>query len=115
MAESRRKINPKVVEVPSMDALGHRQPQNLEMETAVLGALMNEQDAFGQVAEILRRESFYDDKNQLVYEAIRDLAAQQKPVDVITVVEQLDQKGNLEDVGGMQYVAALSDFSYRLL
>ena len=92
-----------------MDALGHRQPQNLEMETAVLGALMNEQDAFGQVAEILRPESFYEHKNQLVYEAIRDLAAQQKPVDVITVVEQLDQKGHLEEVGGMQYVAALSD------
>ena len=45
MAEARRKINPKVVEVPSMYALGHRQPQNLEMETAVLGALMNEPDA----------------------------------------------------------------------
>ena len=109
MAEARRKINPKVVEVPSMDSLGHRQPQNLEMETAVLGALMNEQDAFGQVAEILRPESFYDHKNQLVYEAIRDLAAQQKPVDVITVVEQLDQKGHLDEVGGMPYVAALSD------
>jgi replicative DNA helicase len=109
MAEARRKTNPKVVEVPSMDSLGHRQPQNLEMETAVLGALMNEQDAFGQVAEILRPESFYDHKNQLVYEAIRDLAAQQKPVDVITVVEQLDQKGHLDEVGGMPYVAALSD------
>ena len=90
-----------------MDSLGHRQPQNLEMETAVLGALMNEQDAFGQVAEILRPESFYDHKNQLVYEAIRDLAAQQKPVDVIPVVEQLDQKGNVEDVGGEPYVDAL--------
>ena len=109
MAEARRKTTPKVVEVPSMDSLGHRQPQNLEMETAVLGALMNEQDAFGQVAEILRPESFYDHKNQLVYEAIRDLAAQQKPVDVITVVEQLDQKGHLDEVGGMPYVAALSD------
>ncbi len=109
MAEAKRKVNPKIVEVPSMDALGHRQPQNLEMETAVLGALMNEQDAFGQVAEILRPESFYDHKNQLVYEAIRDLAAQQKPVDVITVVEQLDRKGHLDEVGGMPYVAALSD------
>lgn len=109
MAEARRKNNPKVVEVPSMDSLGHRQPQNLEMETAVLGALMNEQDVFGQVAEILRPESFYEHKNQLVYEAIRDLAAQQKPVDVITVVEQLDQKGHLDEVGGMPYVAALSD------
>ena len=54
MAGTSRKANPKIVEVPSMDSLGHRQPQNLEMETAVLGALMNEQDAFGQVAEILR-------------------------------------------------------------
>lgn len=107
--DTRRKVNPKIVEVPSMDALGHRQPQNLEMETAVLGALMNEQDAFGQVAEILRPESFYEHKNQLVYEAIRDLAAQQKPVDVITVVEQLDRKGHLDEVGGMPYVAALSD------
>ena len=109
MAEARRKTNPQLVEGPSMDSLGHRQPQNLEMETAVLGALMNEQDAFGQVAELLRPESFYDHKNQLVYEAIRDLAAQQKPVDVITVVEQLDQKGHLDEVGGMPYVAALSD------
>ena len=109
MAGTSRKTNPKVVEVPSMDALGHRQPQNLEMETAVLGALMNEQDAFGQVAEILRPESFYEHKNQLIYEAIRDLAAQQKPVDVITVVEQLDHKGHLDEVGGMPYVAALSD------
>ncbi len=109
MAGTNRKVNPKIVEVPSMDALGHRQPQNLEMETAVLGALMNEQDAFGQVAEILRPESFYEHKNQLVYEAIRDLAAQQKPVDVITVVEQLDRKGHLDEVGGMPYVAALSD------
>ena len=109
MAEARRKTPPKVVEVPSMDALGHRQPQNLDMETAVLGALMNEQDAFGQVAEILRPESFYDHRNQLIYESIRDLAAQQKPVDVITVVEQLDQKGHLDDVGGMPYVASISD------
>lgn len=49
-----------------MDTLGHKQPQNLEMETAVLGALMNEQDAFGEVAEILKPECFYDHRNQLV-------------------------------------------------
>ena len=72
MAESRSKRQPKVVEVPSMDALGHKQPQNLDMETVVLGALMNEQDAFGQVAEILKPECFYDHRNQLVFEAIRD-------------------------------------------
>lgn len=108
MAESRNKRQPKVVEVPSMDALGHKQPQNLDMETVVLGALMNEQDAFGQVAEILKPECFYDHRNQLVFEAIRDLAVQQKPVDVITVVEQLEAKGNLAGIGGMSYIAQLS-------
>ena len=91
-----------------MDALGHKQPQNLDMEIVVLGALMNEQDAFGQVAEILKPECFYDHRNQLVFEAIRDLAIQQKPVDVITVVEQLEAKGNLTEIGGMAYIAQLS-------
>ncbi len=109
MANTRKKSNTKIVEVPQMDALGHKQPQNLEMETAVLGALMNEQDAFGEVAEILKPECFYDHRNQLVYDAIRDLAAKQQPVDVITVIDQLEKKGQLEDVGGMSYVAQLSD------
>lgn len=109
MAEARSKQRTKVVEVPSMDSLGHRQPQNLEMETAVLGALMNEQDAYSQIAEILRPESFYDHRNQLVFEAIRDLAVQQKPVDIITVVDQLEQKGTLNEVGGPVYIAQLSE------
>ena len=100
MANARKKTNTKIVEVPQMDSLGHRQPQNLEMETAVLGALMNEQDAFGEVAEILKPECFYDHRNQLVYDAIRDLAAKQQPVDVITVIDQLEKKGQLDDVGG---------------
>ena len=109
MADTKRISSAKIVEVPQMDTLGHKQPQNLEMETAVLGALMNEQDAFGEVAELLKPECFYDRRNQLVYDAIRDLAAKQQPVDVITVVEQLERKGKLEDVGGMSYVAQLSD------
>ncbi len=109
MANARKKTNTKIVEVPQMDSLGHRQPQNLEMETAVLGALMNEQDAFGEVAEILKPECFYDHRNQLVYDAIRDLVAKQQPVDVITVIDQLEKKGQLDDVGGMSYVTQLSD------
>ena len=95
MADTKRRSSAKIVEVPQMDTLGHKQPQNLEMETAVLGALMNEQDAFGEVAELLKPECFYDRRNQLVYDAIRDLAAKQQPVDVITVVEQLERKGKL--------------------
>ena len=67
MAEGRRKSQTRVVEVPSVDNLGHRQPQNLEMEAVVLGALMVEQDAYFQVAEILSPESFYDKRHQKIY------------------------------------------------
>ena len=108
MAEGRRKSQTRVVEVPSVDNLGHRQPQNLEMEAVVLGALMVEQDAYFQVAEILSPESFYDKRHQKIYEAVRDLAARQKPIDVVTVVEELDAKGYLTEVGGQPYVAGLT-------
>lgn len=104
-----KKSNTKIVEVPSMDSMGHIQPQNLEMETAVLGALINEQDSFPLVAEILKPESFYDHRNQLVYEAIRDLASLTRPIDLMTVVDQLEKKQNLEEIGGIAYVAALSN------
>ena len=108
MAESRRKTQPRVIEVPSVDNLGHRQPQNLEMEAVVLGALMVEQDAYFAVAEMLQPESFYDKRHQKIYDAIRGLAARQRPIDVVTVVEELDARGTLTEVGGQQYVAGLT-------
>ena len=61
----------KVVEVPSVDAYGHKQPQNLEMECAVLGALMVDRDAYSQVSELLRPESFYDHRHQLIFQAVQ--------------------------------------------
>ena len=96
------------VNVPEEDAYGHVQPQALEFEEAVLGALMIEQDAYSQVSEILRPESFYDHRHQLIYEAIRTLNLQQKPVDILTVKEQLSKRGELEEVGGPFYITQLS-------
>ncbi len=100
---SRAKVN-----VPEEDAYGHVQPQVLEFEEAVLGALMIEQDAYSQVSEILRPESFYDHRHQLIYEAIRTLNLQQKPVDILTVTEHLNSTGRLEEVGGPFYITQLS-------
>ena len=96
------------VNVPEEDAYGHVQPQALEFEEAVLGALMIEQDAYSQVSEILRPESFYDHRHQLIYEAIRTLNLQQKPVDILTVTEHLNTMGKLEEVGGPFYITQLS-------
>ena len=82
---TRKKSNIKVVEVPQVDSYGHRQPQNLDMENAVVGAVMIEQDAYGMVSEILKPESFYDHRNQLIYKAVQNLSLQQKPVDMLSV------------------------------
>ena len=87
---------------------GRVQPQAPELEEAVLGALMIEQDAYAQVGEILRPESFYDHRHQLIFAAIRDLAINQKPVDILTVRQMLAQKGELEDAGGAFYITELS-------
>ncbi len=88
--------------------LGHLQPQALEIEKAVLGALMIDKDAYAIVCEILRPESFYEPRNQMVYTAIRDLSMDEKPVDMLTVADQLAKSGKLEQVGGPGYIAELS-------
>lgn len=97
-----------VIEVPATDSLGHRQPQNLEMEAAVLGAVLIEQDAYARISEILKPESFYDHRHQLIYASVQSLGALQKPVDILTVVDDLDAKGELENVGGPAYITKLA-------
>ena len=105
-----RKPNPRTrqVAVPQEDAYGHPQPQNLEMEQAVIGALMIEQDAYFEVSESLKPESFYDHRHAVIFEAIRSLNAQQRPVDILTVREYLDTQSKLEDAGGPVYLMQLS-------
>ena len=88
--------------------LAKLQPQALEIEKAVLGALMIDKDAYAEVCEMLKPESFYEKRNQMVYEAIVSLSMGEKPVDVLTVTEELTRQGNLEKVGGPVYIAELS-------
>ena len=111
MAETKgrkRQSTTKIVEVPQVDQYGHKQPQNLDMEVAVLGALMVEQDSYGLVAELLKPESFYDHRHQLIYQAIQSLNAEQKPVDIMTVINQLETTDNLEAAGGEVYLMQIN-------
>ena len=87
---------------------GHLQPQALEIEKIVLGALMIDKDAFTVVSEILRPETFYDKRHEKIYLAIQNLNMEEKPVDILTVVEELKREGTLEDIGGAVYIAELS-------
>ena len=109
MAEQRRNTrNTKSAKVQPVNDYGRIQPQAPELEEAVLWALMIEKDAYSLVSEILRPESFYEHRHQLIYAAITDLAVNQKPVDILTVKEQLSKRGELEEVGGPFYITQLS-------
>ena len=88
---------------------GRLQPQAREVEEAVLGALMLEKDAYFIVSEILKPESFYEKIHQLIFQAIVDLAVSQRPIDMLTVTEQLRKTGELETVGGPFYISRLTE------
>ena len=81
-------------------AMGRLQPQAIELEEAVLGALMLEKDAFSEVCDILSPDSFYKPAHKCIYEAIVALTHKSLPVDMLTVIDKLRSLGTLEEAGG---------------
>ena len=90
------------------ERLGKLPPHDTELEEVVLGTLMLEKDAYMNVCDILVPESFYDPVNKLIYEAIQTLGLSQRPIDMMTVVDQLRQDGTLEKIGGAVHVTELT-------
>jgi len=84
-------------------------PQAKELEEAILGAIMLERGAFDTVIEILKPECFYVDANQRIYKAMQSLAVKSLPIDLLTVVEELKIKEDLELVGGPYYITRLTN------
>ena len=97
-----------IIETIVIPEPGKIQPQALEVEKAVLGALMLERDAFSTISELLRQECFYDKKHEMIFEAIVDLALSGRPVDMLTVTEQLRKNGNLKAAGDISYISELT-------
>ena len=87
---------------------GKLQPQDLQIEEAVLGAVMLEKDAYSVISDILKPESFYDNANQKIYSAIVSLGARQRPIDMLTVTEQLRSDGTLDEAGGPLRISELT-------
>jgi len=88
--------------------IGKVPPQAIELEEAVLGAIMLEKDAVISVLDILQPLSFYKEAHQKIYRAIVDLSSNQKPIDILTVTEELRSKKELEEVGGPFYITQLT-------
>ena len=88
---------------------GKLPPQALELEEAVLGALMIEKDALTTVVDILQQTSFYKEAHQRIYNAIIQLFGKSEPIDMLTVTTQLRSNGELEFIGGASYLVKLTN------
>lgn len=87
--------------------LGKLPPQSIDSESAVLGALLIEPNAYVNVSDIIKAEMFYKDSHQHVYNAISNLFAKNTPIDIITVTKELQRTGKLEESGGAFYITQL--------
>lgn len=90
------------------DTTGKLPPRDTELEEIVLGACMLEKDAYMNVCDLLVADSFYDPVNKKIFEAITTLGLNQRPIDMMTVTEQLRRDGTLEEVGGAVHIAEIT-------
>jgi replicative DNA helicase len=90
--------------------LGKVPPQAIELEEVVLGAIILERDAINKVIDILTADVFYKDQNKKIFLAILDLYNDEtKHIDLLTVVNQLKKRNDLESVGGPYYISSLTN------
>ena len=94
---------------PGPVGLGKLPPQALDLEEAVLGALMIEKDALTAVVDILKPEVFYKESHQIIFSVIRTLFQRTEPTDILTVTAELRKQGKLEMVGGAYYITELTN------
>jgi replicative DNA helicase len=89
--------------------VGKLPPQAVDLEEAVLGAMMLEKDALTNVIDILQPKSFYKESNGKIFSAIQRLFNNSEPVDILTVTNDLKKSGDLDIVGGAYYVTSLTN------
>ena len=94
---------------PTHQIEGKLQPQAIELEQAVLGALMIDNESLSDTIDSLKSEYFYAPKHQRIFEAIVNLFNNTQPVDILTVSEELKRLESFEDIGGLAYISELTN------
>src|SRR6266498_774691 len=84
-------------------------PQNVDAEVSLLGAVLIDEDVLTRVTDTLHADGFYDKRHLAIFEAMVKLYESHKPVDLLTLSDQLKKKEELEMVGGMDYLAELTN------
>ena len=84
-------------------------PQNIEAEENLLGSLLIDKDAIIKISDIVNETDFYKDINRIIYETIKELFTKHEPIDIITLTNRLEEKKQLQIIGGRSYLARLSN------
>jgi len=84
-------------------------PQNIEMEQSLLGCLLIDKDSIIKIADIIRPEDFYKDSHRFIFEAMRNLYEKREPIDLLSLGAKLEEKKQLEAVGGRSYLTSLAN------
>jgi replicative DNA helicase len=90
-------------------SIAHSLPANVEAERSILGAIMLDNLAYNEAAEHLKPEDFSLDSHRRIFTRMVDLAESSRPIDMITLVEELDRRKELEAIGDVGYVSGLVD------
>ena len=94
---------------PNYQIEGKLQPQAIELEQAVLGALMIDNESLSDAIDSLHAEYFYVTKHQKIFEAIINLFNNTEPVDILTVAEELKRLNAFDEIGGLAYISELTN------
>ena len=89
--------------------LGKVPPHDEDAEQAVLGSMLTDNDAVMAAVEVLKEDAFYREDNKIIYQAILNLYSKSEPIDIITLKDELESMGKIEQVGGFEYLASLPD------
>jgi replicative DNA helicase len=95
--------------VEDREALEQQLPHSIEAEQAVLGGLMLSNSGFDAVASLISDKDFFASDHQLIFQTMRQLNAEQKPLDIITLSEALQNNRQLDQIGGSSYLVELSN------
>ncbi|WP_020527312.1 replicative DNA helicase [Flexithrix dorotheae] len=102
------RFKPKKRKTTEPAPIGKKRPYDIELEQAVLGALMLEKNSLNEVIELLKPESFDLEAHQKIYNAILTLFSKSEPIDLLTVTNQLRSTGELEMAKGAFYITQLT-------
>src|SRR5687768_12369477 len=85
-------------------------PQNIDAEMSLLGAVLIDEETLADISELVKPKDFYDKRHALIYGGMMRLYERHKPVDLLTLTDELKKKDELDTIGGSAYLTELTNY-----